>query len=494
MRHLGDVDIAPDQAREALARTVMIKLNGGLGTSMGMDRAKSLLPVRDGASFLDVVAGQVRAARAAHGVELPLILMDSLRTSADSVAALGAHAGLEVEGLPLDLLQNQEPKPHPYFHCNTLWFDLRVLRQALEERGGVLGLPLIRSSKTVDPTDSGSPRVVQIEAAMGAAIEVFDGARAIAVSRSRFLPVKTTDDLLLLRSDVYQQAADGTLGRAVDPAPLVSQDPCFYRTMANFEARFPAGPPSLRAATSLSVAGGAVEALAHQVDVAHVPRVLLDQVCIDPPQVDRFPVALAWQGGVEVADRRRTFAGGDHLCVVAREVIEGLRWVDSGEVAVAVECAVHGREGLPGNDGAEPVALDLSQVAHESKEREVGRRDGRRAQLLRGQAAQLDGQRVPVHLQPVVQRLHLAGHHGGTGSVVLGHRGSAGFGWSAHSRTQPRSPVSARITSPKEWPPSDREPAWLRAGGRVSLACRHARPSERRHCPRSDRRVARGDG
>ena len=29
---------------EALKRTVVLKLNGGLGTSMGMDRAKSLLP------------------------------------------------------------------------------------------------------------------------------------------------------------------------------------------------------------------------------------------------------------------------------------------------------------------------------------------------------------------------------------------------------------------------------------------------------------------
>ncbi len=55
--------VDPDSAREALARTVLIKLNGGLGTSMGMDRAKSLLPVRDGMTFLDVLVGQVRAAR-----------------------------------------------------------------------------------------------------------------------------------------------------------------------------------------------------------------------------------------------------------------------------------------------------------------------------------------------------------------------------------------------------------------------------------------------
>src|SRR3954454_22610589 len=45
---LADVEISAEQAQAALARTAIIKLNGGLGTSMGMDRAKSLLPVREG--------------------------------------------------------------------------------------------------------------------------------------------------------------------------------------------------------------------------------------------------------------------------------------------------------------------------------------------------------------------------------------------------------------------------------------------------------------
>src|SRR5690606_22911898 len=43
---------------------------------------------------------------------------------------------------------------HPYFHTNNLWFDLQVLRDALAERDSVLGLPLIKNSKTVDPSDS----------------------------------------------------------------------------------------------------------------------------------------------------------------------------------------------------------------------------------------------------------------------------------------------------------------------------------------------------
>ncbi len=373
---LTEVAVDEASAGAALARTVMIKLNGGLGTSMGMDRAKSLLPVRDDQTFLDVVIDQVRHARREHGVRLPLILMDSFRTSDQSLAAVRAHPDIEVEGLPLDFLQNQEPKllaegltpvtwpadpslewcppghgdiytaiqssgvleallehgyryasvsnadnlgaapsatlagwfaatgapyaaevcrrtpadrkgghlairrsdgrlilreraqtadedmdfftdeaRHPYFNSNNLWLDLEQIHGALVDRGSVLGLPLIRNTKTVDPTDPTSPAVVQIETAMGAAIEVFEGAQAIVVGRDRFLPVKTTDDLLVLRSDVFARASDGTLQVASPTTPLVHLDPRYYRTIADFDARFPGGPPSLRQATSLTVRG-----------------------------------------------------------------------------------------------------------------------------------------------------------------------------------------------------------------------------------------------
>ena len=73
---------------------------------------------------------------------------------------------------------------HPYFHTNNLWLDLEVLARTLEERNSVLGLPLIRNEKTVDPADPSSPAVIQIECAMGAAIEVFEGATAIGVGRT----------------------------------------------------------------------------------------------------------------------------------------------------------------------------------------------------------------------------------------------------------------------------------------------------------------------
>ncbi len=95
---------AGDEGRAALDRTVVLKLNGGLGTSMGMDRAKSLLEVKDGLSFLDITARQVLELRRRHGARLPLVLMDSFSTREDSLAALARHP-LEAD-VPLDFLQN----------------------------------------------------------------------------------------------------------------------------------------------------------------------------------------------------------------------------------------------------------------------------------------------------------------------------------------------------------------------------------------------------
>ena len=375
--HLADIHPDDAAAHDAMAQTVVIKLNGGLGTSMGMDRAKSLLPVRDdGRTFLDLIVDQVRYARRRYNARLPLVLMNSFRTSRDSLDALAAHPDIVVDGLPLEFVQSQEPKltvadlmpatwpadpslewcppghgdfypsilasglldaliaagfhyalvsnsdnlgatpdgrlaawfaasgapyaaevsprtpadrkgghlarrrtddqlilrdtaqtapddlvhfmdetRHPYVHTNTLWLDLVALRRELSGRGPVLGLPLIRNAKTVDPTDPDSPAVYQIESAIGAAIEVFHGAAAILVGRDRFLPVKTTNDLLVLRSDAYTVGEDAVPRLAAARAALVDLDPRFYRTMSGFDARFPTGAPSLRSATSLTVHG-----------------------------------------------------------------------------------------------------------------------------------------------------------------------------------------------------------------------------------------------
>jgi len=105
--HLDDV--RPDEAAvaQALAQTVVIKLNGGLGTSMGISGPKSALPVRDGLSFLDIIARQVLALRRRHGVQTPLLMLDSFPPREESLEILGRHPGLAVDGLPLDFLQNK---------------------------------------------------------------------------------------------------------------------------------------------------------------------------------------------------------------------------------------------------------------------------------------------------------------------------------------------------------------------------------------------------
>lgn len=358
-----------------LGQTVMIKLNGGLGTSMGMDRAKSLLPVRDTRSFLDITVAQVLAARERYGIRLPLVFMNSFSTRADTLAALAAYPELKVADLPLDFMQSKEPKlradnlmpvewpadpelewcppghgdlypsllasglldqlidagfrqasvansdnlgsapspeiaawfaasgapyaaevctrtpmdrkgghlarrrrdgrlvlrdtaqtapeemhlftdehVHPYFHTNNLWFNLLALRDHLQTTGGVMGLPLIRNEKTVDPRDASSTPVIQVESAMGAAIEVFEGATALAVPRGRFLPVKTTNELLLVRSDAFELDDAYRLVQATHPAPVVALSG-HYKKIADFDARFPHGVPSLRQAHLLEVAG-----------------------------------------------------------------------------------------------------------------------------------------------------------------------------------------------------------------------------------------------
>ncbi|MFD7075027.1 UTP--glucose-1-phosphate uridylyltransferase [Nocardioides sp. NPDC059952] len=373
---ISDVEVTDEEAHAAISTTAVIKLNGGLGTSMGMDRAKSLLCVRKGLSFLDVIARQILHMREKYDVRLPLLLMNSFRTSEDSLAALERYRDLPVEGLPLEFLQNREPRllvddlspvewpkdpelewcppghgdiytalldtglldqlieqgyervfvsnsdnlgavpdekvagwfaksgapfaieavrrtpsdrkgghfarrksdgrlilretaqtldadkvtlqdlnRHKYCSTNNIWFDLKALKKVLSERDGILGLPLIRNEKTVDPADPKTPKVVQIETAMGAAIEVFEGSQLIEVGRDRFVPVKTTNDLLVLRSDVYDIGDNFVLDQVADVVPFIDLDGDYYKYVANFDERFPEGAPSLRQAASLTVNG-----------------------------------------------------------------------------------------------------------------------------------------------------------------------------------------------------------------------------------------------
>ena len=144
---------------------------------------------------------------------------------------------------------------HRFCSTNNLWFDLAAMKEALDQRDGILGLPLIRNVKTVDPGDPSTPEVIQIETAMGAAIEVFEGSRLIEVGRDRFVPVKTTNDLLVLRSDVYDIGSDFVLDQVAPEVPFIDLDGDFYKLVGEFDKRFPEGAPSLRKASSLRIDG-----------------------------------------------------------------------------------------------------------------------------------------------------------------------------------------------------------------------------------------------
>ena len=367
----------PEADAELLAQSVLIKLNGGLGTGMGLQKAKSLLEIKPGVTFLDVIVRQVRHLRACAGYPVNLLLMNSFSTSEDTMAHLarykeegfadpqqvemiqnrvpklltdtlepvafpanpdlewcppghgdiypalvgsgwldkllaagvkyafisnsdnlgaqpdtrfmrwfaesgvpfvmevtrrteadkkGGHlATRKSDGQPLlreiaqcpdeDVAAFQDITKHRYFNTNNLWIRLDALQDYLSANGGVLPLPVIRNVKTVDPRDAATPQVYQLETAMGAAIQCFPGARAVCVPRSRFFPVKTCSDLLLLRSDAVEITDAGLMQLAPEcngVAPIVQLDSKLYKLVDSLDAL---GVPSLKHVSKLIVAG-----------------------------------------------------------------------------------------------------------------------------------------------------------------------------------------------------------------------------------------------
>jgi UTP--glucose-1-phosphate uridylyltransferase len=152
----------------------------------------------------------------------------------------------------------QDTTHHRYFNTNNLWLRLRTLQAFLAAVGGGAKLPMIRNHKTIDPRDSGSPTVFQLETAMGAAIELFEDAAAVRVPRIRFAPVKNTADLLAVRSDAYRLTEDFRVipnpARARPPLVVVL-DPTYYGFIDRMEARFPHGAPSVVDCDRLEVVG-----------------------------------------------------------------------------------------------------------------------------------------------------------------------------------------------------------------------------------------------
>ncbi len=368
--NLINYDALTKQDNALLNQLAVIKLNGGLGTSMGLDKAKSLLPVKGEMTFLDILANQIISLREKYQSQIPLIFMNSYKTRQDTLELLENYKNLKLDDLDLDFLQNKYPrirqdnmqaleledddqnwnppghgdiysalyssglldslldknynyafisnsdnlgavidpkiltymdreeipfimevcrrtemdkkgghlaqtkegnlilrevaqcpeneisefqdiKKYSYFNTNNLWVNLKVLKKTLLENNNTIELPLIINPKKVNDID-----VYQIETAMGAAISVFKDAKAIVVPRSRFAPVKKTNDLLLIWSDVYKINSDYqiVLTEGLEKAPTIELDNNFYKTVEQLKNHF-REVPSLIQCNSLKIEG-----------------------------------------------------------------------------------------------------------------------------------------------------------------------------------------------------------------------------------------------
>jgi len=359
------------------AAAVVIKLNGGLGTGMGLDKAKSLLQVKGEDTFLDFIVKQLEYS-AEHGTKASFMLMNSFSTSDDTKAYLAKYP--EYNTPDNEFVQNKVPKlsaefphfpqawpenpqnewcppghgdifpalsgsgrldallaagkkyafisnsdnlgatldvkildffaksksdflmevcerteadkkgghlcvtngrfnlresancpsedekyfqditVHKYFNTNNLWVNLESLKALLQETGGIVKLPLIRNAKTVDPKKADSPKVFQLETAMGSAIAAFKTSLPLVVPRTRFAPVKTCNDLVALRSDAYVVNADQTLSlaKAGGQPPVINLDGKLHKLVGGVEQLLSKGVPSLIDCERLDVTGAFV--------------------------------------------------------------------------------------------------------------------------------------------------------------------------------------------------------------------------------------------
>ncbi len=379
---LSEKDISPpDEVRiikyenlenpdsDFLDKLAVIKLNGGLGTSMGLKKSKTLLKVKDDFNFLDIISRQVLYLRNETGKDIPLIFLNSFNTRDDTLSYLKKYPELKIRDLPLDLIQNKFPKikqsdlsplknkndnrnwnppghgeiylvmqvsgildklvktgfeyvfisnsdnlgaivdekilsyfaenklpfmmevcrrsnmdrkgghlaqtksgqlilretaqcpedeieffqnidKYRYFNTNSLWVNLKALKKKLLEHNNLLPLSLI-----VNPKEVEGEKVFQLESAMGAAISVFAGSKAMVVDRNRFAPVKKTNDLLVVWSDAYNLRDDYrlVLFENLEAPPKVFLDERYYRTIEQLEKHFKEGIPSLKKCTKLDI-------------------------------------------------------------------------------------------------------------------------------------------------------------------------------------------------------------------------------------------------
>ena len=108
--NLIDYNKLESVASSPLEKLAVIKLNGGLGTSMGLKKAKTLLIIKGEYNFLDVIARQILHLRKESNKDIPLILMHSFNTQTDSLSYLEKYSELVLPQVPLDFVQNKFPK------------------------------------------------------------------------------------------------------------------------------------------------------------------------------------------------------------------------------------------------------------------------------------------------------------------------------------------------------------------------------------------------
>lgn len=380
---VADIESLADYSKQGeavLAESVMIKLNGGLGTSMGLEKAKSLLTAKDDLSFLEIIIQQILSQRKSFNRAMPLVFMNSFSTESDTQTVLEKFPEIKKgqNDVALTFVQNKVPKifadtlepalwpkdptktwcppghgdiytslqttgvleqllnagikyafisnadnlgatmdlsvlgyfaeqdasfmmevadrtaadkkgghlaqfkngglllresaqchvddveafqdisKYKYFNTNNLWIRLDRLKALMDENNGIVDLPLIQNTKTVDPRDATSPKVIQMETAMGAAISNFKDSIALRIPKARFTPIKTTNELLGLWSNAFVLDDNNrviTNPKRSEGFIVIDLDDRFYKKIDDLQARFPKGAPDLLECKKLTIKG-----------------------------------------------------------------------------------------------------------------------------------------------------------------------------------------------------------------------------------------------
>ncbi|MBL0691262.1 MAG: UTP--glucose-1-phosphate uridylyltransferase [SAR324 cluster bacterium] len=352
------------QRKKLLSRLVVVKLNGGLGTSMGCLNAKSSIKVKGDDSFLDLTLEQISSLNKQYETNIKFALMNSFYTHHQSVNITKNYSLPIVHFqqdkyprinakslLPLDLNKFADHAYYPPGHGNifsallqndlaknliksgqdymfisnsdnlSASIDFRILSWIIknkisflmevtpqtisDKKGGVLvknlagkialaeisqlsspfldkftkpqqclpfntnniwihlpslinlqakgnlNLPIIVNKKTIQGED-----IIQLETAMGSAISCFDSAKLLLVDKSRFLPVKSCDDLFLIQSNLFTLKNGYLINnqqRKSDQLPLIQLGKYFYN-IKDYQKRLPT-IPNILDLESLSITG-----------------------------------------------------------------------------------------------------------------------------------------------------------------------------------------------------------------------------------------------